>query len=80
MKYLTFSIFGINGTVCAKQVATALEKLKSSRRVEVTLQSGTLNVREDAAHVEVARIEAAISALGFWGKLQHTGPDDQVFL
>ena len=77
MKYLTFSISGMNCAGCVDSVASALKKLKGARRVEVTLEPGTAILRVDTARLNVAQIEAAISALGFSAKLQYTGPDEQ---
>ena len=62
---------------CAKSVACALKKLKGARRVEVTLEPGTAIVRVDTAHLKVAQVEAAITALGFSATLSYMGPDEQ---
>lgn len=77
MKYLTFSISGMNCAGCVNSVANGLKKLKGARSVEVALEPGTAIVRADSAHLNVVQIEAAISALGFSAKLQYTRPDEQ---
>ena len=77
MKYLTFSVHGMSTADCAESVARALKKLRGARRVEVTLEPGTAILRVDSAHLKVAQVEAAISALGFSATLNYTGPDEQ---
>ena len=77
MKYLTFSVHGMSSADCAESVARALKKLRGARRVEVTLEPGTAILRVDSAHLKVAQVEAAITALGFSATLNYTGPDEQ---
>lgn len=77
MRYLTFSVGGMNSAACEKKLASALKKLKGARRVEVTLAPGTVIVRVDTARLNAAQIEAAIATLGFSANLEYTGPDEQ---
>ena len=73
MQTFIFDVRGMTCGGCTGSVQRALGKIDGVSHAEVTLRPGVATMTADPARVTAARIEAAISALGYAATLRPAG-------